>query len=55
MSNGSIGSISAVSGLSNGLTEQAISAARNIRFEPAKKNGVAQTVVKQVQYSFTLY
>lgn len=52
---GAIGSISPVSGLPYGLTEQAISAARSIRFEPAKKNGVAQTTVKQVQYSFTIY
>lgn len=55
LANGSIGSISPVSGLPNGLTEQAIAAARGIRFEPAKVNGVAQTVTKQVQYSFTLY
>lgn len=55
MANGSIGNIVAVSGLSDGLTEQAIAAARNIRFEPAKRNGVAQTVTKQVQYTFTLY
>ena len=53
--NGSIGSISPVSGLPYGLTEQAIAAARGIRFEPAKKNGVAQTVTKQVQYSFSIY
>ena len=38
----------------NGLTEQAIAAARNIRFEPAKKNGVAYTVTQQIQYTFTL-
>jgi len=44
-----------VQGLSGGLTEQAISAARNIRFEPAKRNGVPYTVVKQVEYNFTLY
>jgi outer membrane biosynthesis protein TonB len=37
------------------LTEQAIAAARQIRFEPAKKNGVPQTVTNQVQYQFTLY
>ncbi|MEK7725357.1 MAG: TonB family protein, partial [Acidobacteriota bacterium] len=55
LANGSIGGISPVSGLPNGLTEQAIAAARGIRFEPAKVNGVAQTVTKQVQYSFTLY
>jgi len=54
-SNGTIGSISPVSGLGMGLTEQAIAAARGIRFEPAKRNGVPQTVTKQVQYSFTIY
>lgn len=55
LSNGQIGSISPIQGLSGGLTEQAIAAARNIKFEPAKKNGVPQTVTKQVEYSFTLY
>lgn len=55
LANGSIGSISAVNGLPNGLTEQAIAAARSIRFEPAKKGGVPYTVTKQVQYNFTLY
>ncbi len=55
LSSGQIGSISPISGQPYGLTEQAIAAARQIRFEPAKKNGVPQTVTKQVQYSFTLY
>lgn len=55
LANGSIGSISTVSGLPNGLTEQAIAAARGMRFEPAKKGGVPYTVTKQVQYNFTLY
>lgn len=53
--NGQIADISPVSGLSYGLTEQAIAAARSIKFEPAKKNGVPYTVTKQVQYSFTIY
>lgn len=55
LANGSIGSISTVSGLPNGLTEQAIAAARGIKFDPAKKGGVPYTVTKQVQYNFTLY
>jgi TonB family protein len=55
MANGTIGNIAVVSGLPEGLTEQAITAARNIQFEPAKRGGVAQTVTKQVQYTFTLY
>ena len=53
--NGEIGSISSVNNLPNGLTEQAISAAREIKFEPAEKDGIPQTVTKQVQYSFMLY
>ncbi|MBV9215587.1 MAG: TonB family protein [Acidobacteria bacterium] len=53
--NGSIGGISAVKGLPNGLTEQAIAAARNIRFEPAKNNGIGQTVTKQIEYTFSIY
>ncbi len=55
LASGQIGSISPISGQPYGLTDQAIAAARQIRFEPAKKNGVPQTVTKQVQYQFTLY
>lgn len=52
---GQIGSVSPVNTLPCGLTEQAIAAAKEIQFEPAKKNGVPQTVAKLVQYSFTIY
>jgi len=52
---GSVGAISAVSGLSNGLTERAIAAARSIRFEPAKRNGVPYSVTRTIEYSFTIY
>ncbi len=55
LASGQIGSISPIQGLSGGLTEQAIAAARNIRFEPAKRNGVPYTVIKSVEYNFTLY
>ena|SRR5436190_588779 len=55
MANGSIGSISAVKGLPNGLTEQAIAAARRIAFTPAQANGVPQSVTKQIEYSFSIY
>ena len=54
-SDGSIGAISAVSGLPNGLTERAIAAARSIRFEPAKRNGVPYSVTRTIEYSFTIY
>ncbi|MDQ3799663.1 MAG: energy transducer TonB, partial [Acidobacteriota bacterium] len=55
LANGTIGSISPVGGLGFGLTEQAIAAARGIRFEPAKKGGVPYSVTKVVEYTFTLY
>lgn len=41
--------------LSNGLTEEAIKAARLISFEPQKKDGKPVSVVRIVEYSFTLY
>jgi len=52
---GQIGSVSSVSGLPNGLTEQAISAAKGIRFEPAMKNGVAVSSQSIVEYTFSIY
>lgn len=55
LANGSIGSITPVSGLGYGLTEQAIAAARSIRFEPAKKGGTPTTSTRTIEYSFTLY
>jgi TonB family protein len=41
--------------LGYGLNENAVRAARNIRFEPATENGKPISVVKQVQYSFMIY
>ncbi|MEO7660657.1 MAG: energy transducer TonB, partial [Pyrinomonadaceae bacterium] len=55
LASGQIGSISSVKGLPNGLTEQAIAAARRITFEPAKRDGVPQSVTKQIEYSFSIY
>lgn len=55
LASGQIGSIAPVSGLPYGLTEQAIAAARSIKFEPQMVNGSAISVTKQVQYSFTIY
>ena len=52
---GSIGTVSVVSGLPNGLSERAIAAARSIKFEPAQKNGVAVSTVVQLEYNFRLY
>jgi TonB family protein len=54
-SDGTIGSISVVSGLSYGLTERAIAAARSIKFTPAQKDGVPVSMSVQVEYVFSLY
>lgn len=55
LENGKIGDVSIVNYLPDGLTEQAIEAAKQIKFEPAMLNGKPITVTKQVQYNFTLY
>ena len=55
LANGEIGNVGIVNYLPDGLTERAIEAAKQIKFEPATQNGKVVTVTKQVQYSFTLY
>ncbi len=55
LASGQIGSISAVKGLPSGLTEQAIAAARRISFEPAKRDGIGQSVTRQIEYTFSIY
>jgi len=44
-----------VEGLKDGLTEEAIEAAKNIRFLPAEKDGKPVTVQVQIEYNFDLY
>ena len=53
--NGQIGAISVVTGLPDGLTEQAIEAAKGIKYEPARRGGVPYSVTKPVEYTFTIY
>ena len=55
MASGEIGDITVVSGLPDGLTDQAIAAARQIKFEPKKVNGLPVTVVMTFQYGFNIY
>jgi TonB family protein len=54
-SNGSVTNIRTVSGLPYGLTERAIAAARQIKFEPAKKDGHSVSMWMQLEYNFNLY
>ena len=55
LASGKIGSISPFLALPDGLTEQAIAAARKIKFEPATRNGIPINTVKIVEYNFSLY
>ncbi len=42
-------------GLGAGLDQQALTAARAIKFEPATEGGKAVSVVKTIEYSFAIY
>lgn len=53
--NGTIGAVTPVNSLPYGLTEQAISAAKRMTFQPATKNGQPYAVTKQVAFTFTIY
>jgi len=37
-----------------GLDEEAVKAARKIKFQPATKDGKPVSIVKRVQYSFSI-
>ena len=54
-SSGSVSNVSIIKGLPDGLTEKAISAARQIKFRPAQKDGrtVSQYIV--LEYNFNIY
>lgn len=53
--NGSIGVVTPVTTLGNGLTEQAIEAARKIAFLPQRQNDRRIAVTKVVVYTFSIY
>ncbi|MDQ3801700.1 MAG: energy transducer TonB [Acidobacteriota bacterium] len=52
---GQIGEITVLQKLDGGLTEEAIKAARKIKFVPAEVGGAPVAVNKEVEYTFTLY
>jgi len=52
---GRIGNVSSINDLPDGLTEQAIAAARQIKFQPEMRNGEPITLIKIVEYNFTIY
>jgi TonB family protein len=55
LASGQVGNITPVTELPDGLTEQAIAAAKRIRFEPKTVNGVPVSVVINREYTFTIY
>ena len=55
LSSGQIGRIVPITSLPDGLTDQAMAAARQIRFEPKRVNGVPKTTVLLVDYTFNVY
>ncbi|HMQ04135.1 MAG TPA: energy transducer TonB [Pyrinomonadaceae bacterium] len=55
LSNGDVGEIVVLRGLPDGLTEQAIQAARKIKFEPKKVSGVPTSRFVTIDYTFTIY
>ncbi len=54
-STGEVTQIRAIQTLPFGLTERAIAAAREIKFQPAKKGGRPVSVYMQLEYNFNLY
>jgi hypothetical protein len=51
---GNIKSIIPVQSLPDGLTENCIAVAQNIKFEPAQKNGKPVTYIKVIEYTFDI-
>lgn len=54
-SDGKVKHVLALNDLGYGLTEKAVQAARQIRFEPAIKNGRTVSTFAQVNYAFSIY
>ena len=52
---GTIKHILVVKGLEGGLTEEAVRAARKIKFVPAEKDGRPVSQYFQIEYNFNLY
>jgi TonB family protein len=55
LANGQIGEVRVVRGLPAGLTEEAIQAAKRIRFNPASQHGAPISVRAQLEFNFALY
>jgi TonB family protein len=54
-SSGEVTNITVIKGLPSGLTEKAIAAARQIRFQPALKDGHVVSQWVTLEYNFNIY
>ena len=54
-SDGTVGDVSVVKGLADGLTERAIQAAKRIKFTPAQKDGRNVSQWVRIEYNFNIY
>lgn len=55
LASGEVGSVTVIRGLPDGLSEQAVAAARKIEFEPKKVNGRPVSVTQTIEYKFDIY
>ncbi len=55
LANGQVGNVSPQNYLPYGLTQQAVAAAKNIKFRPKLVNGVPVDTLIQIVYNFSLY
>lgn len=55
LASGNIGSVNTVKELPDGLTEEAIEAARRIKFKPVIKDGQPVSITRSVEYTFSIY
>jgi TonB family protein len=55
LADGTIGEIEPIAELPNGLTEQALKAAEQIRFRPAAVDGMPVNSTKLIEYTFSIY
>jgi TonB family protein len=55
LSNGKVGLALPLNSLGYGLDEQAVAAAKKFQFEPARQNGEPVTIIRRVEFSFSLY
>ena len=55
LKDGTVGSVTVLNGLPDGLTQQAVDGAKKIKFIPATVDGVPVSKVVTVEYGFNIY